>query len=1415
MWWDSGEAGSGHGVDDGVVEVGGHGGHGGHAERGLGRHRRTVAAMARARAGVSAVSEDTTPRAVMNVLEAKPRRGWEWVSRTRGGIPSLRRLSTSGVAIDDSKMPSSLTLVEPSKSFTAQAMARLFNRMVKEMVDVAGVGCRLLVLGAVPPPSDNDVARITPLEQAAEQEHETATTATTATMAAAAAAGEDEPEAKRAKKETPAASVSTAEASGHGDAAAASKTHNKAAAAELEQKREQRRSMQRALLRAAFEAVETQMERAWTWVRTGMDALEAQLVSGMLQSGWQQREQYIRGVLHTALLQQLQQEQDRHHGGRRGGAPAAADLFAHASRRDLERQVLSLLRGHSGEHAHTMPSLDVSQFPHLTFALDAIVYYLRARQQLLLDLGLTTPSRKDALPTFFLRSPSISADGGVQEPDLSKPGAQSLPLAERPERLHPQATRTSLFGRGRAGARHEASRATPRALSMGRRTRHQLAVLPLAGASSAQHNGDSSAEDTHPTKRAKVSSDTTCSGDFASLLDASSPVDRVSRPGYAMDVPLHEFAVSAVGERWKLSVNILSRLFGQTVLRRMLRSLRGKARGAGLRFFVKRERDNAILTTLTTVLRLAQRANAAAAAAADVGGGDGGDSTGRQHLRTTYAPMQPPIGTYRPRRSAGADLLARLGIAGDDAHDSSATSATRSSVRQDVVDQLLGSLYDNMDAPGDYDFGDTGQPMYYETPSYSSSSIPSILPPAVPPPPPPPPPQVAVSRRPPSAASASAMALRARRIQANAEERRRRRNANHGGASGDSGNRSSSTDAQSASNAAGPAAAAAAAAAGTGDRTNSSSHRTAATEAMLSRLERRLSRWANDPRVRGQHEPPSASTRAATATTPWVGAGGTRRLDTIPSEALTAPRSSLEAPPFAMPDQPDIAFEGELGEGVGVTRSFYTYLCMELTRAADLPRPNSTVARMLADAAFVQSLSAVTPTEMEAIRRRLIHDLETLERESSGGAAAKAGAEALLAVAIRCAGLADHTDNAYIADMARGVVERCSSRGGLLAQVRRTTLPSLLQTVGLVTPRSAGAGADGFDLSRLFWEPSKPGVVAPCPMRHPAKSNTYRLALLQTVGRLAGLCLLHEDLFPLKFTRPVIKFLLGQDVRWHDLAFHDTALYDSLRQLLLMRETDLAAIASLSLTFEAALPGPAPAAAAGAGTTKGSDAGATSSGDGARSTDGSKGVNEEAKQRTTVEQTPPPPQPQPRTVELKPGGADIDVTAENVLEYVELYARFVLVGCVEKELQAMRSGLLSVIPPGVLDQMSAEDAVLLLNGCSEVDISLLKTRTKFRNETGDAKRFATMQKWFWQIVEGMTSEQRHDLLYFWTSFATLPATSMGLMSDPQVVVRPPSDSLLPSANTCSSRLSIPAYSSKKIFRRKLLQAITTKAFGFV
>lgn len=50
--------------------------------------------------------------------------------------------------------------------------------------------------------------------------------------------------------------------------------------------------------------------------------------------------------------------------------------------------------------------------------------------------------------------------------------------------------------------------------------------------------------------------------------------------------------------------------------------------------------------------------------------------------------------------------------------------------------------------------------------------------------------------------------------------------------------------------------------------------------------------------------------------------------------------------------------------------------------------------------------------------------------------------------------------------------------------------------------------------------------------------------------RIIGLCLLQNELCPIFLNRHVLKVILGRPIRFHDLAFFDPVMYESLRQLI-------------------------------------------------------------------------------------------------------------------------------------------------------------------------------------------------------------------------------------------------------------------------
>lgn len=73
--------------------------------------------------------------------------------------------------------------------------------------------------------------------------------------------------------------------------------------------------------------------------------------------------------------------------------------------------------------------------------------------------------------------------------------------------------------------------------------------------------------------------------------------------------------------------------------------------------------------------------------------------------------------------------------------------------------------------------------------------------------------------------------------------------------------------------------------------------------------------------------------------------------------------------------------------------------------------------------------------------------------------------------------------------------------------------------------------------------------------------------------RIIGLCLLQNEICPLFLNRHVLKYILGRSVAWHDLAFFDPVMFESLRSLVTESESKDGSlmIPALDLTFSVEL----------------------------------------------------------------------------------------------------------------------------------------------------------------------------------------------------------------------------------------------------
>jgi len=184
-------------------------------------------------------------------------------------------------------------------------------------------------------------------------------------------------------------------------------------------------------------------------------------------------------------------------------------------------------------------------------------------------------------------------------------------------------------------------------------------------------------------------------------------------------------------------------------------------------------------------------------------------------------------------------------------------------------------------------------------------------------------------------------------------------------------------------------------------------------------------------------------------------------------------------------------------------------------------------------------------------------------------------------------------------------------------------------------------------------------------------------------------------------------------------------------------------------------------------------------------------------------------------VELKPGGADIDVTEENKDEYIELCIKYYL-GVPTEPINVLREGIYKFIPPEMLREFNPEELEKLLGGDSIIDVIDLKENTEYVDEYNSEHAII---KYFWEVLSEFSDENLKKFLHFTTGSDKVPVGGFGHLQGSKglqkFTIKPLNSNGLPIAHSCFNRLEIPrSYSSQAELRDKLFYSITeTEGFG--
>ena len=204
--------------------------------------------------------------------------------------------------------------------------------------------------------------------------------------------------------------------------------------------------------------------------------------------------------------------------------------------------------------------------------------------------------------------------------------------------------------------------------------------------------------------------------------------------------------------------------------------------------------------------------------------------------------------------------------------------------------------------------------------------------------------------------------------------------------------------------------------------------------------------------------------------------------------------------------------------------------------------------------------------------------------------------------------------------------------------------------------------------------------------------------------------------------------------------------------------------------------------------------------------------------------------------ELRPGGANVTVTSENLPEYLDAVTDAIVGGGIARQLDAFRAGLSDIMPPAALRVFSESELDCVLCGQGQAwTPELLSECVTF--DHGYSAQSPPIKALMEVVMCGYGQDEQRSFLRFVTGAPRLPPGGLSALQPKLTVVcKQPSgaagggttgpegkpisagttlaDKDLPSAMTCASYLKLPPYSCVEVLKERLGYAITEGVGSF-
>ncbi|KAF7191251.1 putative ubiquitin fusion degradation protein C12B10.01c [Pseudocercospora fuligena] len=175
-------------------------------------------------------------------------------------------------------------------------------------------------------------------------------------------------------------------------------------------------------------------------------------------------------------------------------------------------------------------------------------------------------------------------------------------------------------------------------------------------------------------------------------------------------------------------------------------------------------------------------------------------------------------------------------------------------------------------------------------------------------------------------------------------------------------------------------------------------------------------------------------------------------------------------------------------------------------------------------------------------------------------------------------------------------------------------------------------------------------------------------------------------------------------------------------------------------------------------------------------------------------------------IELLPHGSTINVTIDNVGQYIKKVIDFTLQSGVQRQVEAFQTGFSLVFPYSALRAFTPDELCMLF-GHGEEDWSLETLMDSIKADHGfnlDSRSVRNLL----QAMSEFSSQDRRDFLQFVTGSPKLPIGGFKSLTPMFTVVRKSadapytSDDYLPSVMTCVNYLKMPDYSSLEVLKSR-------------